>query len=180
MSGRTTIADVAGGYPGLCPDLAVAIAAEDHKGASVACVDLLHQSTGHARASWLAAASEFSRLADDAARCSVCGGDIEDAEHDRCGECCTCTAGDCDVCGAYDDEPMSTMEHVLLYLQHRPATARDVAVGCFGGCGKPRTAERSKAHRTILALERQGLVRRAPNVGAGLFGRPIVYFGVRR
>jgi len=50
-----------------CPDLAAAVAAQDHPAAATASLDLMRQATGWRRASWLEAASEFfasARVAD--------------------------------------------------------------------------------------------------------------------
>jgi DNA-binding MarR family transcriptional regulator len=50
-------------------------------------------------------------------------------------------------------------EDVLRHLQEKPgSTARDIARELFGGTGDTRTMERSKAHRILSKLERDGKV----------------------
>ncbi len=58
------------------------------------------------------------------------------------------------------------------------ATAREVAVGVYGGRGVARTSGRSRAYSSLRRLELLGKVAKCPAAGIGLCNRPIVYFAV--
>jgi len=49
------------------------------------------------------------------------------------------------------------LDHVLLFVSaHEGCTAKDVAIELFGGTGKTRTTERTRAHACLRELEEVG------------------------